>query len=240
MPNTTVSQLQFENTGELLDIKPLVDYIYPVGAIYMSATQINPATLFGGTWEQIQDTFLLCAGSLYAGGTTGGTASNAHTHTMAHTHSQVATTSGGPSVASTGGPSSNSTSSVGLSVAQMPSHNHGSAGSHTHNLASRYGDVVVGVPAGSGAAYANVGNHQGHWLAESFYAASSGAHTHSSNGSGSGHSHTLNSHTHSMQSHTHSTSATTTGAASNSTTSAASASDNMPPYLAVYVYKRTA
>ena len=69
----------------------------------------------------------------------------------------------------------------------------------------------------------------------------------SSVGSGSGHTHTLSSHTHTMSSHTHtlsshthSTSATTTGEASSSTTSAASNIDNMPPYLAVYVWKRTA
>ena len=46
--------------------------IYPVGAIYMSASSTSPASLFGGTWEQIQDRFLLAAGSSYAAGNTGG------------------------------------------------------------------------------------------------------------------------------------------------------------------------
>jgi hypothetical protein len=49
--------------------------IYPVGAIYLSVNSTSPASLFGGTWERIEDTFLLAAGSSYAAGTTGGEAS---------------------------------------------------------------------------------------------------------------------------------------------------------------------
>lgn len=51
---------------------PTIDKVYPVGAIYISANSTSPASLFGGTWEQIKDTFLLAAGSTYAGGSTGG------------------------------------------------------------------------------------------------------------------------------------------------------------------------
>lgn len=52
--------------------------IYPVGSIYISVNPTNPATLFGGTWEQIEDRFLLAAGSTYAAGSKGGTASHKH------------------------------------------------------------------------------------------------------------------------------------------------------------------
>lgn len=52
----------------------LVDYIYPVGSIYISVNNTSPSTLFGGTWEQIQDTFLLAAGNTYTAGETGGEA----------------------------------------------------------------------------------------------------------------------------------------------------------------------
>lgn len=45
---------------------------YPVGAIYLSVTNVNPATLFGGTWEAIDGRFLLGANSTYAAGSTGG------------------------------------------------------------------------------------------------------------------------------------------------------------------------
>lgn len=55
-----------------------IDDIYPVGSIYMSVSSTDPATLFGGTWAQIQDTFLLAAGATYAGGTSGGEASHHH------------------------------------------------------------------------------------------------------------------------------------------------------------------
>ena len=44
---------------------------YPVGSIYMSLNPTNPAELFGGTWEQIEDSFLLAAGSVSAGETGG-------------------------------------------------------------------------------------------------------------------------------------------------------------------------
>lgn len=60
--------------GEAIDKAELINMIYPVGAIYMSVNAASPATLFGGTWERIQDNFLLAAGSTYAAGTTGGEA----------------------------------------------------------------------------------------------------------------------------------------------------------------------
>ena len=50
--------------------------IYPIGSIYMSAGSASPASLFGGTWEQLQDRFLLGAGSNYTAGVTGGTSKN--------------------------------------------------------------------------------------------------------------------------------------------------------------------
>ena len=43
--------------------KKLFDLIYPIGAIYQSTSSISPATLFGGTWEQIKDRFLYNASS---------------------------------------------------------------------------------------------------------------------------------------------------------------------------------
>lgn len=46
--------------------------IYPIGSIYMSVNSTSPASLFGGTWEQLKDRFLLGAGSTYSAGSTGG------------------------------------------------------------------------------------------------------------------------------------------------------------------------
>ena len=45
---------------------------YPVGAIYISTSSTSPAYLFGGTWEQLTDRFLLGAGNAYGAGSAGG------------------------------------------------------------------------------------------------------------------------------------------------------------------------
>ena len=75
------NQLTFGGTTYNLEdhrISSIVDAVYPVGSIYMSVNSANPSTLFGGTWEQIEDTFLLAAGQNYTAGDTGGSA----THTL--------------------------------------------------------------------------------------------------------------------------------------------------------------
>lgn len=48
--------------------------IYPVGSTYLSTNDTSPASLFGGTWEQLKDRFLLGAGDSYTAGNTGGEA----------------------------------------------------------------------------------------------------------------------------------------------------------------------
>ena len=57
-----------------------INDVYPIGSIYFSVNNINPSSLFGGTWKQIKDRFLLAAGDIYAAGTTGG--SSTHTLTI--------------------------------------------------------------------------------------------------------------------------------------------------------------
>ena len=49
---------------------------YPVGSIYMNINSTSPATLFGGTWVQLKDRFLLGAGETYTNGATGGEATH--------------------------------------------------------------------------------------------------------------------------------------------------------------------
>ena len=81
MPNEA-NTLTFGETSYLLKdhrISSIVDAVYPVGSIYMSVNSADPAQLFGGTWEQIQDTFLLAAGQNYTAGDTGGEATHALT-----------------------------------------------------------------------------------------------------------------------------------------------------------------
>jgi hypothetical protein len=69
---------------------------HPVGSLYWTSVNENPATTFGGgTWVQIKDKFILAAGDTYANGATGGSATitltveqlPSHNHSMSHTHS---------------------------------------------------------------------------------------------------------------------------------------------------------
>mgnify|MGYP005949983373 CR=1 FL=1 len=75
----------------------LLDLLHPVGSIYQSTDATSPEELFGGTWEQIKDRFLLAAGDSHAAGSTGGEATHTltkaelpdHTHTLKYTGQSV-------------------------------------------------------------------------------------------------------------------------------------------------------
>ena len=67
----------------------LLSKTYPIGAIYLSASSTSPASLFGGTWEQLKDRFLLASGDSYTAGSTGGEAN--HTLTSAEMPSHLHT-----------------------------------------------------------------------------------------------------------------------------------------------------
>ena len=222
MPNY-IDSIQPFNDLEIYNIKAKeinLDIIHPIGSVYMSTSSTEPALLFGGVWEQIKDIFLLAAGDTYTNGSTGGSTTVSHTHTLSHTHSQVAQTSGGPS--------NNTSTSTAISTAQMPSHNHGSGGGHTH-VCGRHATTFA---PGNEKAYKCIASPRSTKVDANniTYSENAGSHTHGAVGSGGGHTHTLSSHT-------HSTSATTTGGASNATTSEATV-NNIPPYLAVYMWKR--
>ena len=60
-------------------VNTLLKLIYPVGSIYMSTVNTSPSTFITGTtWTQLENRFLLGAGSSYTAGATGGEA----THTL--------------------------------------------------------------------------------------------------------------------------------------------------------------
>lgn len=71
-----------------VEMRTIIDTIYPVGAYFWSSEDKDPATFIGGTWEQVKDRFILAAGDTHAAGSTGGEAQ--HTLTVdempRHTH----------------------------------------------------------------------------------------------------------------------------------------------------------
>ena len=69
-----IEQNDTDVTDEIQSILKIADIVYPIGSIYMSVNSTNPTSLFGGTWEQLKDRFLLGAGDTYAAGATGGSA----------------------------------------------------------------------------------------------------------------------------------------------------------------------
>lgn len=72
-------------------MQSLLDYIYPVGSVYISYSHNDPADLFGGTWVRLTNTFLWAVDESGAIGLTGG--SKTHTLTVdelpSHSHGSV-------------------------------------------------------------------------------------------------------------------------------------------------------
>ena len=175
----------------------IVDLIYPVGSIYMSVADVNPAVLFGGSWEELQGKFLLGRSANHAAGSSGGEEIHTLTATEmpAHTHK-------GPS-----------------HTHSINSHTHsastGSAGTHHHTVnraklaatgTARY--AIQDASSKPDDTYKNT--------------KSAGAHSHTVSVAGSG-------------------SLTTNAGGTGNTGSAGSGGghNNMPPFLSVYMWKRT-
>ena len=193
----------------------LLDKIYPIGSIYMSVNNVSPASFLGGTWAVLQDRFLIGAGSIYEVNATGGASSHTHT-TGGHT----------------------------LTVSEIPSHTHGSAGKHSHSRGSM--NITGKRRVWYGGADSN--SSAGHRSAEyggAFYGDATNNMPTSTNASnwyespGTGFrfdaSRKWEGNTSEHTGHTHS-SVGGNGSHSHGNTGSTS---NIPPYLAVYMWKRT-
>lgn len=198
---------QSKHTGDNIDKGiNLALAMYPVGSIYLSVNNINPGTIFGGTWEQIQDRFLLAAGSTYTGGATGGTASHTHT-SAAHTHTSAAHT--------------HTTAGHTLTEAEMPNHFHpGLYWQDPGNMSyvvtlngGTYGYKLSWSGQG-GSTTAGAGRNEVSMMTGKI--GGGGSHTHGNTGS------------------------TTPGNTGSTTPGNTGSSSSLPPYLAIYVWKRTA
>ena len=78
-PTITTKTSDLTNDSNFVSQSSLLDLIYPIGSYYWSSVSTNPGTIFGGTWEQIKDKFVLAVGDTYTTvDVTGGEA----THTL--------------------------------------------------------------------------------------------------------------------------------------------------------------
>ena len=249
-------------------VNDLLNRVYPVGSIYMSAVNVSPASFLGGTWQAIeQGRMLMAAGSSWQAGTTGGAAYHALTvqEMPAHDHSAVETAAGehahGASTGSAGAHShSGGTNNAG-------NHYHtgttNGAGSHSHtrgsmNIVGTFdGNVDDDSKGGkSGAFYStgrqiygangdDMGGVIGFDASRSWTGSTStdGSHTHSYSTSWSGlHAHSLS--ISSAGAHTHSVAIAAAGAHTHAITigktGSGAAFSILPPYIAVYMWRRTA
>ena len=108
------------SVADVVNAKIDIDTVFPVGSIYLNATNVDPAELFGGTWLKMTDRFLLGAGGNYALGAVGGEATHKltvnelpkHSHGIGYGTNTVGGSSPKPSALS-GDPTSNLTSEAG-------------------------------------------------------------------------------------------------------------------------------
>lgn len=189
----------------------ILDSAYPVGSIYISASSTDPSELFGGTWVRLEDMFLLAASSRHAAGSMGGEETHLLTAAEMPKHTHT-----GPSHAHT----------ISAHTHQIPAHTHtasaSNAGAHTHTM-----------PRWQAAKESSGGNR---YLAQgskdsTYVTSSNGAHTHTITVASKAAFNTV------------SAGGGNTGASGTGTTGSAgsgSAHNNMPPYLSVYMWQRTA
>lgn len=248
-----MTKIKFKEGNNWVDIG--LEY-YPIGAIYQSTSNTSPSSLFGGTWTEITDRFLLAAGTTYAAASTGGAATVTLDSTMipSHTHSVGAHSHG----------LNSHKHSVGAHAHGLNSHTHSynAPTNHQHTL-STAGGALISFQGTNDGHYIIMHKTNGPTVATSIYTQNSyygvtgmgtaserqnvssaltgktdsgGASSSSTSGAASG--------------NTANSTAFDSGAASGNTANSTAfdsgaagggkAHNNMPPYLAVYTWKRVA
>lgn len=188
-----------------------IDKIYPVGSIYMSMSLTSPSSLFGGTWQRIQSRYLMASDSTYTAGETGG---NNNAVVVSHSHSASSEVDGGHSHSISGGSHSHSGTAK-------------SAGGHSHGITNTLG--CGWNPGGTTDRIMYNKYQSARGMQEFFSIATGGAHTHTLTVStSSSHSHTISSN----GDHAHNVNIFSSGSSGTN--------KNMPEFIAVNVWKRTA
>ena len=248
IPVTALDASKLTGTASASLVSDLLNHVYPVGSIYMSTVNVSPASFFGGTWQAIeQGRMLMAAGSSWQAGTTGGAAY--HTLTVAemptHDHSATETAAGGHTHGA----------STGSAGAHSHSGSTNNAGGHAHtrgsmnitgyiDMARRGGATRDG--AGGAMYYGSsfdaqikIGASDDWGSRIEFDASRSWTGWTSTNGN---HSHSLS--TDSAGAHAHSVAIAAAGAHTHAITigktGSGAAFSILPPYIAVYMWRRTA
>lgn len=195
---------------------------YPVGSIYMSVNPTNPADIFGGTWQALnQGRVLIGAGTAHPAGEEGGAETVTLTENQIPSHTHTMNSAG--------------SHSHGGTAEDAGSHNHSRGTMNIVGKATNANDTGLintdysGITSGAfekGTSYSRVPNTvAGNSKALNFDASNDWTGSTSSNGS---HSHSLD--IDSAGSHIHTINSKGGG----------QAHSNMQPYLSVYMWKRTA
>lgn len=168
---TTESSLIGVDNGTVkrFPITALANLMYPVGSYYWSSDPTDPATLFGGTWEAVENKFIYAASSSHPVGETGGAEAVALTLNQMPAHSHTAST--------------------GSAGGHTHSASTGSAGDHNHSTNIKgTTDEMAGASLTADGPFINRGIVSGGWMGTS----TNGNHSHSvSIGSAGSHSHTV-------------------------------------------------
>lgn len=193
--------------------KRALNYIYPVGSVYVGFSDTNPSVFLGGVWSQITGRFLLACDSSHQVGTNGGEEFHKLTTEELPAHNHSATTD----------------------AKGKHTHTTSSSGSHTHtrgtmNITGYFGGNTDDGGWWSGAFYCrnmnNIGGANGTGDPSGFIGFDASRTWSGSTSSNGAHTHTLNT----VADHTHTITVSNTGSSQ--------AHNNMPPYTAVYMFRR--
>jgi len=122
-----------------VNVSDMYNLLYPIGSVYISITNTNPSTMFGGTWELMGNGYLRNnAPSISGGSLTSGSTTLTADQIPAHSHTATSSSAGGhthtSTTQSTGGHTHTST------TGSYGSHTHTATtqntGAHTHTLTS--------------------------------------------------------------------------------------------------------
>ena len=228
-------------------VSDLLNRVYPVGSIYMSAVNVSPAAFLGGTWQAIeQGRMLMAAGSSWQAGTTGGAAY--HTLTVAempaHDHSATETEAGAHA----------HEASTGSAGAHSHSGQTNAAGDHAHtrgsmNITGAFWNLGTAPQGTNGAIYTGGAPTNPAWIDSHVRTVSGTSINFDASRSWTGWTSTNGNHSHwlsisSAGAHTHSVAIAAAGAHTHAITigktGSGAAFSILPPYIAVYMWRRTA